>query len=282
LLAHLPLLASDYAKMNSLRYFLLLLMPLFTHAAEIPSPRQSFIVIAHRGNHRNAHENTLTALQNAIDAGADYAEIDVRRTLDGRHVLMHDQTVDRMTDGHGAVRQLTLSQLQQLHVRDLKRPQIAPDRIPTFAEALQLIKGRLNIYLDFKEGDRLSVAKAIRDAGAARQILVYDDIEAAPEWHRVAPELPLIVSPPDDVKTPEQLVRFAKTHQIEVLDGSWETYSLEMVQAATRAGVKVWPDIQTREETPNYFAKVLRQGFTGVQTDHPEELIAWLKTRQLR
>jgi glycerophosphoryl diester phosphodiesterase len=207
--------------MNSLRYFLLLLIPMFARAAETPVSRTNFVVIAHRGNHSAAHENTLTALQNAIEAGADYAEIDVRRTADGHHVLMHDQSVDRMTDGHGAVRQLTLSQLQQLHVRDLRRPQLANDRIPTFAEALQLIKGRLNIYLDFKEGDRLVVARAIRDAGVARQILVYDDVEAAPEWRRVAPELPLIVSPPDDVKTPEQLVRFAKEHQIEVLDGSW-------------------------------------------------------------
>src|SRR5690242_19634940 len=147
-------------KMNFPRNFLLLLLPLFARAAEIPSSRHDFIVIAHRGDHRNAHENTLTALQKAIDAGVDYAEIDVRRTLDGHHVLMHDRTVDRMTDGHGAVEQLTLSQIQELHVHDLKRPQIPSDRIPTFTETLQLINGRLNIYLDFKDGDRLVVAKA--------------------------------------------------------------------------------------------------------------------------
>jgi len=252
------------------------------HGADIPVSQHSFIVIAHRGNHTRAYENTLTAIQNAINAGADYAEIDVRRTLDGQHILMHDGTVDRTTDGRGKVKELTWPQLQQLHVRDLKRPEIAADRIPTFPEALRLIKDKLNIYLDFKEGDRSEVAKAIRAAGVVRQILVYDDTEAAAEWHRVAPELPVIVSPPDELKKPEQLIQFAKTHQIDVLDGSWETYSREMVQATEAAGVKVWPDIQGRQENPDYFAKVLRLGFSGVHTDHPEELIAWLKGQHLR
>jgi glycerophosphoryl diester phosphodiesterase len=175
-----------------------------------------------------------------------------------------------------------LAQLQGLHVRDLKRPEIAVDRIPTFEEALKFIMGRLNIYLDFKDGDRLAVTRAIHDAGVVRQILVYDEIEAAPEWHRVAPELPLIISPPDDLRAPEQLVRFARTNQIQVLDGSWDIYSHEMVLAAEAAGVKIWPDIQARVENSDYFDKMQRLGFTGVQTDHPEELIAWLKEHHLR
>jgi glycerophosphoryl diester phosphodiesterase len=90
------------------------------------------------------------------------------------------------------------------------------------------------------------------------------------------------VSPPDDLKAPEQLVRFAGTNQIQVLDGSWDAYSREIVLAAEAAGLKVWPDIQARVEPSEYFEKVLRLGFTGVQTDHPEELIAWLKEHDLR
>lgn len=268
--------------MGCTRYLVLFVLPVFTQAADIPSARHNFIVIAHRGSHSHAHENTLTALQRAIDIGADYAEIDVRRTLDGTHVLMHDSTVDRMTDGHGAVKQLTWAQLQQLYVRDKKRPEIAADRIPTFQEALQLVKGRLNIYLDFKEGDRAAVARAIQQSGTSKQVLVYDDVEAAAEWRRAAPELPLIVSPPDEAKHPDQLVRFARRYSIDVLDSSWEAYSPEMVQAAARAGVKVWPDIQDRQENADYFAKVLRVGFNGVQTDHPEELIDWLNQHHLR
>jgi glycerophosphoryl diester phosphodiesterase len=251
--------------------------PLLVAGANLPLAGHSFIVIAHRGNHTRAHENTLTAIEHAVAAGVDYVEIDVRRTMDGNYVLMHDSTVDRMTDGHGPVAQMTLAQLQSLHVRDLKRPQIPPDHLPTFNEALVAIKGRINIYLDFKAGDRAAVAKAIRDAGVTKQILVYDDADSIEEWRRVAPELPLIVSLSEDAKTPQQLVDFVSKFGIEVLDGSWEGYSRGMVEAAKRVGVQTWPDIQSAQEDAHYFEKIIALGFTGVQTDHPEELIAWLR-----
>ncbi len=267
--------------MRALHYLTLILSAAVAGAAELPASQHHFVVIAHRGDHTRAHENTLTALRNAIATGVDFAEIDVRRTLDGEHVLMHDRTVDRMTDGKGAVSELTLAQIRALHVRDPQRPQIQPDRIPTFAEVLSLIKGRLNIYLDFKDGDRAAVAQAIRQAGLTRQFLVYDDVESIDAWRRVAPELPLIVSPPD-TQEPQELVAFARARHIEVLDGPWSGYSPAMVRAASLAGVTVWPDIQSSREDEAYFASVVARGFSGVQTDHPEELIAWLKDHNLR
>lgn len=267
--------------MKSASWCLLLLLVVSAQGADLPAPRHAFTVIAHRGDHERAHENTLTAIEQAIMAGVDYVELDVRRTADGHYVLMHDSTVDRMTDGHGRVAELTLSKLQSLHVRDLKRPQMPADHLPTFDEALIAIKGRVNMYLDFKAGDRAAVAQAIRNAGVTRQILVYDEAEFAEEWHRVAPELPLIISPPQSVKAPRQLAHFVTKFGIAVLDGSWDDYSLEMVAAAQKAGVRVWPDIQTAQEDSIYFEKVMALGFTGVQTDHPEELIRWL-TRQGR
>ncbi len=260
----------------------LVLWPWLVGAAELPAAKHGFTVIAHRGNHARAHENTLTALQAAIEAGVDFAEIDLRRTADGQYVLMHDATVDRMTDGHGAVKDLSFDQIRALHVRDLKRPEIPPDRVPSLPEVLTLIKGRLNIYLDFKAGERSFVAQAIRDAGVTNQILVYDELESLPEWHRVAPELPCIISPPDKAMARKQIVDFALEHHIEVLDGSWQDYSAAAVAAATRAGIKIWPDIQSSLEDENYFAKVLKRGFSGVQTDHPEALIKWLKERGSR
>jgi glycerophosphoryl diester phosphodiesterase len=270
-----------FRQMNSLM-FLLIVWTVMVTAAELPPSQHRFTVIAHRANHTQAHENTRTAIVAAIEAGVDFAEIDVRRTADGQYVLMHDQTVDRMTDGHGRVQNMTLAQIQALHVRDLKRPQISPDRVPTLPEILALIKGRLNIYLDFKDGDRAAVARAIRDAGVTRQILVYDDVEAVTEWRRVAPDLPLIVSPPDTARTPVKLLEFARKHHVEVLDGSWDGYSREMVASAQAAGIQVWPDIQRGREDGEYFAEVMKPGFSGVQTDHPEELIAWLIQHYLR
>jgi glycerophosphoryl diester phosphodiesterase len=261
---------------------LLFLAPLLMFSADLPLSRHSFTVIAHRGNHARAHENTLTAIEHAIAAGVDYVEIDVRSTLDGDYVLMHDSTVDRMTDGHGPVAQMTLAQLQSLHVRDAKRPQIPPDHLPTFNEALGAIKGRINIYLDFKAGERAAVAKAIRDAGVTKQILVYDDAESVEEWRRVAPELPLILSPPENAKTPQQLANSVSKYRVEVLDGSWKGYSREMVEAAKRLGARTWPDIQSALEDTHYFETIIALGFTGAQTDHPEEFIGWLTQQHRR
>jgi glycerophosphoryl diester phosphodiesterase len=217
-----------------------------------------------------------------MDAGVDYAEIDVRRTADGHHVLMHDSQVDRTTDGRGSVASQTLAQLQALAVRDPKRPQIPPDRIPTFGEVLNLLPGgRLNIYLDFKEGDRAAVARAIREPGLVGRFLIYDDAAAVGEWKRLLPDVLVITSPPEGIKTPDELVRFARSNRVDVLDGEWTFYSREMVEAAEKAGVKVWPDIQREAETPDYFVKVLERGFTGAQTDHPHELVEWLQKRAL-
>ena len=126
------------------------------------------------------------------------------------------------------------------------------------------------------------VAKAIREAGVARQILVYDEPGSVAEWRRVIPELPLIISPPEEIKTPAELVDFAKKTGVEVLDSDWTGYTREMVEAARRARVKVWPDIQDGEENAQYYAKVIAVGFTGAQTDHPEQFIAWLKEKSLR
>jgi glycerophosphoryl diester phosphodiesterase len=263
-------------------FWVLLLIVAPTMGAELPVSRHAFTVIAHRGDHSHAHENTLTSIENAIRAGADYVELDVRRTVDGQYVLMHDGTVDRMTDGHGPVSKLTLQQLQSFHVRDRRRPQIPEDHIPTFNEALSAIKGRVNLYLDFKEGDRREVTKAIREAGVTNQVLVYDGIEAVAEWRRVAPELPLIVSLPDKVNTPEQLASFVSKFGVEVLDGPWKDYSAEMVSAAHKTKARIWPDIQTAQEDSSYFEKIMSLGFTGVQTDHPEELISWLTAQSRR
>ena len=80
------------------------------------SHNDQVIVVAHRGDWRNAPENSLQAIQNCIDMGVDMVEIDVRQTKDGQLVLMHDVTVDRTTTGTGKVSELTWEYLQGLQL----------------------------------------------------------------------------------------------------------------------------------------------------------------------
>ena len=90
-------------------------------------------VIAHRGGPAYAPENTLTAFEKAIDQGVDWLELDVQMTQDGELVVIHDETVDRTTDGAGAVAELTLEQIRLL---DAGQGQ----QIPTFREVVELAK----------------------------------------------------------------------------------------------------------------------------------------------
>ncbi len=104
-------------------------------------------VVAHRGDWRHAPENSLQAIQNSIDMGADMVEIDVRLTKDSVFVLMHDDTIDRTTNGTGRVDQLTWSELQDLKLRD-GLGSFTRHKIPTLEQALALTQDRILVNLD--------------------------------------------------------------------------------------------------------------------------------------
>lgn len=90
-------------------------------------------IIAHRGDSAHFPEDTLAAFQGAIQAGAGWLEMDVQRTKDGRLVVIHDETVDRTTDGSGRVADLTFDQIRSFNIGD-------GERVPTFEEAIRLAK----------------------------------------------------------------------------------------------------------------------------------------------
>ncbi|MGX1927786.1 glycerophosphodiester phosphodiesterase family protein [Flagellimonas sp. 2504JD4-2] len=111
------------------------------------SMNKEIIVVAHRGDWRNAPENSIQAIQNCIDMGVDMVEIDVRETKDGHLVLMHDETIDRTTTGKGFVGDWTLDSLRTLYLKDgLGVP--TPHKIPTLEEALRATKDQILVNLD--------------------------------------------------------------------------------------------------------------------------------------
>lgn len=101
--------------------------------------RQGTQILAHRGSKGTRPENTLIAFQTALDAGADGIETDVQLSKDGQMVIMHDEQVDRTTDGTGNIRDLTLAQLKQLDAGSHFATEFAGTRIPTLDEVIQLL-----------------------------------------------------------------------------------------------------------------------------------------------
>jgi glycerophosphoryl diester phosphodiesterase len=255
----------------------------YSQKAPIPKSKNAFVVISHRGNHVAAQENTLAAFQNAINVGADYVEIDLRTSRDSQLVIMHDGTVNRMTNGTGKVSDLTLAELKQLKVIDKNHPEWAEQSIPLFSEVLKLCKGKINIYLDFKNADVNASYQALKKAGMHHSVIVY--INAAHqlvEWKKIAPQIPLMVSLPDSVQSAAQLNSFLDQYKIHLLDGSYKDYTVEMVNAAKAKNIPVWPDIQSASEGPEQWEKAINVGVTGLQTDHPEEMVNFLKNKKRR
>jgi glycerophosphoryl diester phosphodiesterase len=102
-------------------------------------PGEAAFIAAHRGDRADAPENTLAAFEAAVTSGTDFLETDVQLTADGFAVLMHDATVDRTTDGSGAIADLTLAQIRTLDAGSWYDPAFAGTTVPTFAEFLDLL-----------------------------------------------------------------------------------------------------------------------------------------------
>jgi glycerophosphoryl diester phosphodiesterase len=96
------------------------------------------LLIAHRGGSLEVPENTLAAFRHAIDLGMKFVELDVQMSSDGELMVIHDETIDRTTGGHGAVGSYTFEELRKLDAGSHFGPQFAGERIPTLREVLEL------------------------------------------------------------------------------------------------------------------------------------------------
>lgn len=105
-------------------------------------PGEQAFIASHRGAVRDAPENTLPAIEAALDAGFDYVEVDVVLTADGHAVLMHDPTVDRTTDGRGRVDRLTLEQIRGLDAGVSHALAFTGTPVPTLGEALDVVAAK--------------------------------------------------------------------------------------------------------------------------------------------
>jgi glycerophosphoryl diester phosphodiesterase len=107
-------------------------------------------VIAHRGDSVSAPENTLSAFQQAIDKGAKGIEFDVKLTADDQVIVLHDQTLDRTTDGQGDVSKFPLAALRELNA-SVNFPGMVPhEKIPTLVEVFESFSNRVFMNLELK------------------------------------------------------------------------------------------------------------------------------------
>jgi hypothetical protein len=106
-------------------------------------------VMAHRGNRVVCPENTMASFRRALQDGADILETDLHLTADGVFACIHDGTVDRTTDGHGAVAEMTLQQLKGLSA-SYGRPEFAAERVPALSELTSILPQDVALALELK------------------------------------------------------------------------------------------------------------------------------------
>jgi len=138
-------------------------------------------ICAHRGAMDTHPENTVAAFREAVRLGVHMIEFDVRMTKDGKLVILHDKTVDRTTNGHGAVKDKTLKEIKQLDAGSWKSTIFKDERIPTLREALAVMP--LNIWLNVHlKGDRklgTAVTKVLYEEARLEQAFLACGVEAA-------------------------------------------------------------------------------------------------------
>jgi glycerophosphoryl diester phosphodiesterase len=128
---------------------------------ELPQP----VIYAHRGASAYAPENTLAAFRLALEHGAPAIELDVKLTADRQVVVMHDQTVDRTTSGHGDLRNFTFKALRELDAGSFFSAQYAGERIPSLAEVFESV-GKL-LYINIELTNYASPMDGLVDRVAA-------------------------------------------------------------------------------------------------------------------
>jgi len=226
-------------------------------------------VISHRGERLAHPENTLPAFQAAIDAGPDFFELDVRTTADGHLVLMHDRTVDRTTDGHGLVRELTFRQIRALNA--------AGEAVPSFEDVLNLAHGKIGVYVDSKDIAPVDLVAALEKTDMADHVVVYGDASFLKNVLALRPSLK-VMPEARDARTLQQLLA---TLNPRVIAFDAEDFKDGVIALAKQAHADIYVDRLGPADQVQAWSDAIARGATGIQTDRPAELVQYLRSRGL-
>ena len=262
------------------------------------SHNNQVIVVAHRGDWRNAPENSLQAIQNCIDMGVDMVEIDVRQTKDGQLVLMHDNTIDRTTTGTGKVSEVTWEYLQTLQLKD-GIGHSTPHKIPTLEEALNLCKGKILVNLDksydiFDKCYEVMEKTATVDQVVIKGNIPYDQVEQ--EFGQYLDKvffMPIVrLDHPDarsvinDYLQEDIPVAFEFTVPQDTISIIQDFESIRQKGASVWVN-SLWPqhngghDDEKAALDPTTYDWIIENHIDMIQTDRPKILIDYLKSKNL-
>jgi len=233
------------------------------------SRRPRPLVIAHAGCAGHGPENTLLSIACALSLGADAVEVDVRFTADGVPVLMHDETVDRTTDGQGPLASLTWAQVQSLRIA-------GGERVPSLEEAARALRGRALLVAEVKvAGREEAVARAIAATVGEEGAQVWSfHPQALAGMMQLAPRMPrvLLVDAQKAATWPRPLAVALGlgAHGIAV---QHEALGPRQVEEAHRHGLRLYAWTVDAQQD---LERVLALGVDGIVSNYPERAMSLL------
>lgn len=232
-------------------------------------------IIAHRGASADRPENTKASAARAIEAGATAVEVDVRTTRDGKLVLLHDATLDRMTNGSGPVNAKTLDEVRALDAGSRFDPKWKGEKVGTLDEVLALCRGKIDVLLDLKEeGDAYlqNVVDAVQKQGDPKRTIV--GVRSVDQAKQIRARLPEgtqigLISSPDEIEA------FAKAG-VETIR-LWPKWLVDdaLPQRVRAAGAKL--HLNGTTGTPGEIAPLLKYRPDSLSSDDPHRLTQTLR-----
>lgn len=231
--------------------------------------------VAHRGASGEAPENTTASFQRAIAQGAEIIETDARLSKDKEIVLIHDETVERTTDGRGKVCELTLKELKSLDAGSWFGKEFSGERIPTLSEAIEVIRGGAKLNIEFKGEDLLLVPKVIdllKEEGFIKEVILssfnYSFIE---ETKRLEPQVitGLLFATPAQEREGLPYWKW-----LDLILPRYNLVSEDLVERAHSKGLKV---IAWTVDKPEEIRRLIDLGVDGIASNYPALLTQILR-----
>lgn len=220
-------------------------------------------IVCHRGAKHVAPENTLASAEAALTLGGSVIELDVRQSADGVLYVMHDETVDRTTNGKGSISELQSSEIDQLDAGSWFDARFAGERVPRLETFLRALAPRAGFYLEIKHADCEAVGRLVRHIGIASQCFTFSfDPEMRDQMRLKAPEIARMIH-----WTTAGSVEAARNgHSAAIVEFHEHDFDPSAIRACQDAGLKVMfytdkPDMQR-------FQTALELGMDFVNIDH--------------
>lgn len=269
---------------------------------ELIKPRSNYVmVVAHRGDWHNAPENSIVAMEKAMDLGVDMVELDVRQTKDGALILMHDKTLDRTTNGAGLVADHTWEEIKKLRLRNHKGT-LTKHRIPTLEDAMRFAKGRVLVNIDKGDGYFKEIGEILKKTGTFDIAVLKSGLSATAIASRMpyinGSQFMAVISLDKNVGPAQKIDDYIAAYKPKLMEISFQTENsafFEQYDDLLSRGVKIWmtpcaaqwsaghhDDRAIAGDPDGAWGWLLDHGATILLTDEPKALIEYLEKKGCR